>query len=251
MIVRANSGARLVQAVFAVVALGAWFFVTHAGAISPLFLPAPDAVWQALVALVRTDEFWIAIRITLGSIAAAYSIAAVLGIACGWLLTRSPLLTNIFEPLVSGIFAVPITLFFPLFILFFGIGAPSKIAYGAVYGFFPIALNTIAAFAHVDRRLLDAGRVMGLTRTGMLRHVLFPAAFPVILTGLRIGFFICFASVLGGEAISSASGIGHNIALAAELFEPARMCAWIVCVVTAALALNAGVSAVEHRFREF
>jgi ABC-type nitrate/sulfonate/bicarbonate transport system permease component len=250
VIAHANSGARLVQAVFAVAALPVWFLVTRLGVISPLFLPAPNAVWKALVALVHTDEFWVAIRVTLGSIAAAYAMAAVLGIICGWLLTRSTLLMKAFEPLVSGIFAVPITLFFPLFILFFGIGTPSKIAYGAVYGFFPIALNTIAAFAHVDTRLVDAGRAMGITRTGMLRHVLFPAAFPVILTGLRIGFFICFASVLGGEAISSASGIGHNIALAAELFEPARMYAWIVCVVVAALALSAGVSAVERRFHE-
>jgi len=168
----------------------------------------------------------------------------------GWLLTRSQLLTRAFEPLVSGIFAIPITLFFPLFILFFGIGPASKIAYGAVYAFFPIVLNTIAGFAQVDRRLIDAARVMGFTRVGILRHVLLPAAFPVILTGLRIGFFICFASVLGGEAISSASGIGHNIALAAELFEPARMYAWILCVVAAALGLTALASAIERRYRD-
>jgi ABC-type nitrate/sulfonate/bicarbonate transport system permease component len=160
------------------------------------------------------------------------------------------LLTRAFEPLGSWIFAIPITLFFPLFILFFGIGPESKIAYGAVYAFFPIALNTIAGFAHVERRLIDAARVLGLTRAGILRHVLFPAAFPVILTGLRIGFFICFASVLGGEAISSASGIGHNIALTAELFEPARMYAWIVCVVAAALILAASLSAIERRYRD-
>ena len=53
---------------------------------------------------------------------------------------------------------------------------------------------------------------MGFSRAGTFRHVLFPAAFPVILTGLRIGFFICFASVLGGETISSVSGVGRNIA---------------------------------------
>jgi ABC-type nitrate/sulfonate/bicarbonate transport system permease component len=91
---------------------------------------------------------------------------------------------------------------------------------------------------------------MGFSQRGIFRHVLFPAAFPVILTGLRIGFFICFASVLGGEAISSDSGMGHNIALAAELFEPAKMYAWIACVIIAALGLSACVSGVEHRFRE-
>lgn len=247
---RTSIAPRATQAVFAAVAVALWFVLTQSGAVSPLFLPAPVAVWNALLRLVQSDEFWPAIRVTFTSVVVAYAIAVIAGVFAGWLLTRSQLLTRAFEPLVSGIFAIPITLFFPLFILFFGIGPESKIAYGAVYAFFPIALNTIAGFSHVDRRLIDAARVMGFTRAGILRHVLLPAAFPVILTGLRIGFFICFASVLGGEAISSASGIGHNIALAAELFEPARMYAWIVCVVAAALALAAFASAIERRYRD-
>ena len=242
---------RFVQVLFGAALLAIWFVAARTGSISPLFLPAPEAVLNALFDLIQTGEFWNTVRITLTTIAAAYAIAVLAGVLCGWLLTRSRLLTQAFEPLVSGFFAIPITLFFPLFILVFGIGPPSKLAYGAVYGFFPVALNTIAAFAHVDRRLIDAARSMGLSSAGIFRHVLLPAAFPVILTGLRIGFFICFASVLGGEAISSASGIGHNIALAAELFEPAQMYAWILCVVAAALALSAGASAIENRFREF
>jgi ABC-type nitrate/sulfonate/bicarbonate transport system permease component len=68
---------------------------------------------------------------------------------------------------------------------------------------------------------------------------------------LRIGFFICFASVLGGETISSVSGVGRNIALAAELMEPARMYAWIAFVIVAALVLNALVSALENRMRGY
>lgn len=243
-------GARTVQMAFGVVALGLWYLIAHTGAVSPIFLPAPRDVFSALITLVQTGEFWGAIRVTLTTIGLAYALAAVAGVFTGWLLTRSRLLTRAFEPVVSAIFAVPITLFFPLFILFFGIGPESKLAYGAVYGFFPIALNTVAAFAHVDRRLVDAARSMGIGQAGILRHVLLPAAFPVILTGLRIGFFICFASVLGGEAISSASGIGHKIALSAELFEPAQMYAWIVCVVVTALGLSAAVSAIERRFRE-
>jgi len=122
-------------------------------------------------------------------------------------------------------------------------------AFGAAYGFFPIVLNTIAGLAGVDQRYLNAARSMGVSGAGLFRHVLFPAAFPVILTGLRIGFFICFASVLGGETISSISGVGRNIALAAELMEPARMYAWILFVILAALALNALVSAFENRMR--
>jgi ABC-type nitrate/sulfonate/bicarbonate transport system permease component len=77
--------------------------------------------------------------------------------------------------------------------------------------------------------------------------VLVPAAFPVLLNGMRIGFFICFASVLGGETLSSVAGIGRNIALAAELMEPARMYAWIAFVVLTTITLNLVVSGFEKR----
>jgi ABC-type nitrate/sulfonate/bicarbonate transport system permease component len=241
--------ARLIQFAFVVIVLGAWLVIGRSGAISPLFLPPLETVWQAFIRLVQTDQFWSAVLVTLATIAKAYSIAMILGVMTGYLITRSRFLTQVLEPVVSGLFAIPITLFFPLFILFFGIGTGSKIAYGAAYGFFPIALNTIAGLAGVDERLVNAARSMGFSRSGIFRHVLFPTSFPVILTGLRIGFFICFASVLGGETISSVSGVGRNIALAAELMEPARMFAWIVFVIATALVLNSVVSAFENRMR--
>lgn len=241
--------ARLIQLGFVAAVLGAWLFIGHTGAISPLFLPPLEAVGRALTALVQTPQFWSAVQVTLMTIAQAYAIAALLGIFVGYAITRSRFATKVLEPIVSSVFAIPITLFLPLFILLFGIGTASKVAYGAAYGFFPIALNTIAGLANVESRYINAAKSMGFSRFGTFRHVLFPAAFPVIITGLRIGFFICFASVLGGETISSVSGVGRNIALAAELMEPARMFAWISVVIVTAMVLNGIVSALENRMR--
>ena len=241
--------ARAIQFAFLAGLIAAWFIIGRTGAISPLFVPPMQAVWQAFIGLVQTSQFWAAVRTTLVTISQAYGIAIASGILIGYLVTRSRFLTQVLEPIVSGLFAIPITLFFPLFILLFGIGPGSKIAYGAAYGFFPIALNTIAGLSGVSANYLNAARSMGLSSFGTFRHVFLPAAFPVILTGLRIGFFICFASVLGGETISSVSGVGRNIALAAELMEPARMYAWIVVVIATALVLNALVSMIENRMR--
>lgn len=245
------SSARLTQFAFVAILIGVWFAIGRSGAVSPLFLPPLEAVVAAFVRLIQTAEFWSAVHITLVTIVQAYLIAVVLGVLTGYLLTRSVFVTRVLEPVVSGLFAIPITLFLPLFILLFGIGAGSKVAYGATYGFFPIALNTIAGLASVDARFVSAARSMGFSALGTFRHVLFPAAFPVILTGLRIGFFICLASVLGGETISSVAGVGRNIALAAELMEPARMYAWIVFVVATALVLNTVVSLIENRMRKY
>jgi ABC-type nitrate/sulfonate/bicarbonate transport system permease component len=172
-------------------------------------------------------------------------IALVAGILAGYLVSRSRFVIDVLEPIIASLFTIPITLFFPMFILFFGIGTGSKVAYGATYAFFPIALSTIASFSNVEPHFLRAARSMGATGWDTFRHVLVPSAFPVLLSGMRIGFFICFASVLGGETLSSVAGVGRNIALAAELMEPARMYAWIAFVVLTAIALNFLVSDVE------
>jgi ABC-type nitrate/sulfonate/bicarbonate transport system permease component len=235
---RTAFSARLIQLGFLAVAGAAWYWSTASGSVSRLFLPEPAAVWSAFTRLVTTGQFWAAVQVTLATVAEAYTIALVMGMLTGYGVSRSRFLNDVMEPVLAGLFTIPITLFFPMFILFFGIGTGSKIAYGATYAFFPIALNTTAAFVNVEPHFLRAARAMGATRWDTFRHVLMPAAFPVLLGGMRIGFFICFASVLGGETLSSVAGIGRNIALAAELMEPARMYAWIAFVVLTAIALN-------------
>jgi ABC-type nitrate/sulfonate/bicarbonate transport system permease component len=244
---RTTFASRLIQLGFIAIAGAAWYWSAASGSVSRLFLPEPAAVWAAFSRLVATGQFWAAVKVTLTTIAQAYAIALVAGLLTGWLVSRSRFLIDVLEPIVAGLFTIPITLFFPMFILFFGIGAGSKIAYGATYAFFPIALNAIAAFANVETHFLRAARSMGATRWDTLRHVLVPASFPVLLNGMRVGFFICFASVLGGETLSSVAGIGRNIAVAAELMEPARMYAWIAFVVLTAITLNLLVSSFEAR----
>lgn len=241
---------RSVQIAFLAVMAGLWYGLTKTGAVSPLFLPSIGNVWSAFRGLVVTAPFWSTVWVTLATLIRAYALAAGAGVLVGYLVTRSRFLTDVFEPFIANVFTIPIILFFPLFLLFFGIGPASKIAYGALYGFFPVALNTIAGFAGVDKRYLSAARSMGLSAFGLFRHVLFPSAFPVILTGLRIAFFVCFASVLGGEELSASAGIGKKIAELAELMDPARMYAWIVFVVAVSVALNLLVSNLEGRIRE-
>jgi ABC-type nitrate/sulfonate/bicarbonate transport system permease component len=243
-------GSRMIQAGFVVALVALWYYATDVAGINAIFVPKIAAVWRELAKIVTSGAILEPLRVTLASVATAYCIAAAAGIVAGYLVTRSTYLVRLIEPVLAGMFAVPITLFFPLFILYFGIGVQSKIAYGATYAFFPIALNTIAGFAGVDRKLIDAARSMGASGFDLFRHVLYPAAFPVVLTGLRIGFFICFAAVLGGETITSEKGLGKQIAVAAELMESARMFAWIALVVTISMTLNLLVSRIERQRHE-
>jgi ABC-type nitrate/sulfonate/bicarbonate transport system permease component len=248
MIARDTIVIRTIQIGMLVTLLGAWTIATRSGdPVLKLFLPAPELVWREMSALIRSGQFWSALYVTVTSIAKAYAIAVIAGIAAGFAIARSRALVHLFEPVLSGLFAVPLTMFFPLFVLFFGIGPDSKVAYGATYAFFPIALNTIAAFANVDENYLRASRAMGASEWQQFRYVYMPAALPVTFTGLRIGFFICVASVLGGETLAATAGVGRATALAAELMETARLYAWIAFVVCMSVMLNLLALAVETR----
>jgi ABC-type nitrate/sulfonate/bicarbonate transport system permease component len=134
-------------------------------------------------------------------------------------------------------------------VLFFGLGPASKIALGTTISFFPIVLNTIAGFGYVDRMYIVAARSMGASDFQLFRWVLLPAALPVILTGLRMGFTVALLSILGSETIASLAGLGHKIVHLAEAMETARMFAYIAFAVAIAASLNFIVTMLEAKGR--
>ena len=244
---RERLGSRAVQGAFVVALIALWYLATTRWRVSPLLLPNPVPVLANLWDILVTGEFIGDLRITLTELASAFAISASSGVIVGYLISRSQYRIRVFEPLFAGIYSIPIILFLPLYVLFFGLGPASKIALGASISFFPIVLNTIAGFGYVDKIFVAAARSMGASDYQLFRHVLLPAALPIILTGMRIGFTVALLSIIGSETIASLAGLGHRIVHLAEGMEMARMFAYIAFVVAIAAILNALVSALEVR----
>jgi ABC-type nitrate/sulfonate/bicarbonate transport system permease component len=240
---------RLVQAAFLIGVLALWYLATVRWGVSHLLLPNPVRVYDELKDVLASGEFVPDLKVTLGELAVAFAISSVSGVTVGYLLSRSPYLIRVFEPLLAGIYSIPIILFLPLYVLFFGLGPASKIALGTTISFFPIVLNTIAGFGYVDRIYVVAARAMGASDFQLFRWVLLPAALPVILTGLRMGFTVALLSILGSETIASLAGLGHRIVHLAEAMETARMFAYIAFAVAIAAFLNVTVTMLEARGR--
>jgi ABC-type nitrate/sulfonate/bicarbonate transport system permease component len=224
-----------------------WWIESLAGWVNPIIVPHLQDVLTAFGGVMTSPDTLGALGTTLSTFALAYGAAIVTGIAAGYAVSSSRLLTKTYEPVLAAIYTIPLIIFFPTFLLFFGIGVKSKIALGFVAAFFPIALNTIAGFTSVDERLRTAALTFGATRVQMLRRVLFPGAFGIILTGLRIAFIPCFASVLAGEIIASTSGLGHEISYSAAMMEPARMFAYVFVAIIIAALFNFGLTTLEAR----
>ena len=246
---RDKIASRAVQIGFVVALIGLWYFGTAYWGISRILLPNPVNVWHELKDVIGSGEFLPDLRVTLTELAIAFAISCTAGVTVGYLISRSPYLIKVFEPLLAGFYSVPIILFLPLYVLFFGLGPGSKIALGTTISFFPIVLNTIAGFGYVEKIFITAARSMGASDFQMFRYVLLPAALPVMLTGLRIGFTVALLSILGSETIASLEGLGHRIVHLAEAMETARMFAYIAFAVVIAAVLNLAVSSLERRGR--
>lgn len=240
---------RLVQLGCLVALLFAWHASTSAKLVNPILLPSLTASWREFVDLIASGSYWPALRVTLTELVTAFAIAASLGSVVGYAASLTRFTVRVFDPFFAGLYSIPAILLFPLYVLFFGIGEGSKIAIGATIAFFPVVLNTIAGFDYVDRSYVRAAKSMGASPVQMFWSVMLPAAFPVVLTGLRIGFILAFLSILGTETIASIAGLGHEIVTYGERIEPAKMYAYIFLAIIIAFLLNALVSFVERRAR--
>jgi ABC-type nitrate/sulfonate/bicarbonate transport system permease component len=246
-----NLGSRLVQIGFLAGLLALWYLATNRWGVNRLLLPNPVAVWQQLLDVLRSGEYLPDLRVTLTELAVAFFLAVTSGTIVGFFVSRTRYIVRVFDPLFAGIYSIPIILFLPLYVLFFGLGPASKIALGTTISFFPIVIATIAGFSNVDRTLVTAARSMGASNGQLFRHVLVPAALPVILSGLRMGFTVALLSIIGSETIASLAGLGHHIVQLAEGMDMARMFAYITFVVVIAAVLNSIVSYLEARGRRW
>jgi ABC-type nitrate/sulfonate/bicarbonate transport system permease component len=240
---------RLVQLLFVAAVLSLWQLSSREGWVSPILLPSLSSSWDEFVRVLETGSYWPDLSVTLYELTVAFLIACVGGCAIGYIVSLSRFSIRVFDPLFAGLYSIPAILLFPLYVLFFGLGAGSKIAIGATIAFFPIVLNTIAGFAYVERSYVTAAKSMGASQFQMFWSVMLPAAFPVVLTGLRIGFITAFLAILGSETIASLAGLGHRIVTYAESMDPAKMFAYIFFAIIIATFLNSVVSYIQARVR--
>jgi len=241
--------AHLVQLGILVAVLLAWYWATLPGGINHLLLPPPIPVFEGFWVLFTADSIWPDLLVTVREWVTAVILAAVSGCTLGYLISRSNYAVRVFDPLLAGLYSIPAILLFPLYLLFFGLGPGSKIAIGTTIAFFPIVLNTIAGLAYVDKAYVTAAKSMGASDLQLFWSVMLPAAFPVVLTGLRIGCIVAFLSILGGETISSLAGLGHRIVSLAENMETSRMFSNILFAVLMAIVINGIVTFAEARGR--
>jgi NitT/TauT family transport system permease protein len=225
--------------------LAAWEILPRAGLVAPLFLPPLSHVLRALV----TDwqEFGNALLATLAEVAPAMLLACGGGMLVGIVVGAGPRLHRVLLPLFSSAYAVPIVILYPILAVWLGIGPESKIAFAAIYGFFPTLLTTAAGVRTIDGRLVMTARSLGASTVQRLVRVVLPAAIPAVLAGVRLGGALVIVGVVVAEMLTSTAGIGFLVTRYRTILDSEHVYAAVLMVVVLAYLFDAFMRVVEQR----
>ena len=214
----------------------------------PLFISPPSRVFTSLDTVLGTAGIPAALRLTFFELAVAFVIAVTLGLVIGLAIGLQPFARRSMMPIVLLVYGLPQITILPLFILFFGIGAASKIAFGVTHGVFPIVITVVAGVQNIKPVLLMSARSMGASRWQMLRWVIFPHMIPSFFAGMRLGMSGVLLGVLLAELYVSTAGIGYFTQMFTENFDPTKLFGLITMLAAMAIILNEIVRRAEIRF---
>lgn len=237
-----NGSSWRISAVTVALILALWTAATNLGWIQPLFLPAPQAVWQQFIevshdgfadATLLTHLGWSAMRVF-----GAFALAVVTAIPVGVLMGVNRVVRGIFDPIVEFYRPLPPLAYLPLVVIWLGIGESSKIVLIYLAMFAPLALSARAGVRAVAIEQIHAAYSMGATRSQVLWHVIAPAALPDILTGMRIAIGFGWTTLVAAEMVAATAGLGFMVLSASKFMVTDVVIMGILVIGALALAFD-------------
>jgi ABC-type nitrate/sulfonate/bicarbonate transport system permease component len=239
-----NQRLRVIQlrALLVIAILAGWEALARSGLLFRDVVPSLVDIGHALISLLADPAYYFHLGWTLMEIVAALGLGAVTGLAAGLLLGANRFLGRAFIPFVYYLGSTPKLVFFPVMILFFGVGPASKIALGVLSCFFPVALSTAAGVREIDRVFVRVGRSFRARPRHMISKIYVPALRQPIINGLRLGLGITVIATLLAETKLSNRGLGHLISQAFTAFDMPQMYALLITAFALAIGANALLS---------
>jgi NitT/TauT family transport system permease protein len=173
--------------------------------------PSPMNVEKGIAELMHKHVLWADIGDSLRRVAIGYIGAAILAIPIGLCLGWFPAADQVVNPLIQLLRPISPIAWIPVAIIFFGVGDPAAIFLIFLGAFFPIVVACAGGVASVPVIFRRSGQNFGLSNFALLRRIVFPAALPQILIGLRIGLGVAWLVVVAGEMIAVDSGLGYLV----------------------------------------
>jgi taurine transport system permease protein len=234
-----------------VVLIALWYVATATGVLPPVYFPTPAEVLKALRQITLQgyadgrlhEHFLHSSWLVLMGFAAAVAIGVPLGVLMGWSRRAEAAINPVFLLLRP----IPPLAWIPLAIVWLGLGDAAKVLVIWFAAFVPAVINSYTGVRSIEPYLIEAARSLRLTRTMLVREVLFPGALPLIFTGLRLSLQACWTTLVAGELIGAIVGLGHVLYQAGLDIFPAMIVVGMIFVAIGGALMTTVLGWVETR----
>lgn len=216
MVIKKNISFDFVNFIVPIIFIAAWIIL-------PVILKTPEYLIPSLTKVVKafidfifgnynmstySGTFFKNAAASFYRVLAGFLISSILGVFLGLLCGYFSYVKRLFDPFIHIIRMIPGIGWFPIAMVWFGVGNKTTIFLIALAAFFPIYLNTLRAVLDVDEILIDASRVLGADSKQVIQTVILPDSLPGIFSGLRLGMGVCWAYLVLGELTGVNEGLG-------------------------------------------
>ncbi|MGN6572301.1 MAG: ABC transporter permease [Pseudolabrys sp.] len=222
----------------------------RSGLINNFNLIPPSQMVVALFELLRSGELNGAIVRTIGAVAIAVVLAIVAGLLIAIMLHALPRLRRAIDPVLATYYSVPIFVFYPLFIVIFGLNDRPKVLIGFLLAVVTLIASTLNGLDRIPPVFRKTAKVMRLSRVEVIRDVILPSAAPHIFNGVKLAIAHAFVGVLAAEFILSTAGLGYRISYAFHDFNSREMYAVLLLILIIVTIVNSLLLGWERRLRQ-
>lgn len=189
-----------------------WF-----GWAKPYAIPNPVGVLRCMVLLFSNGTLLTAIFSSLLRVLLGFALSIAIGILLGVLIVHSGFLEQNLKPLILGVQTLPSICWVPFAVLWFGLSESAIIFVVVMGSAFGIAIAVESCVKNVPPIYIRAARTMGVDSFDLYRQVIFPAALPAFVAGLKQGWSFAWRALMSGEVMSASMGLGYTLMVGRDL----------------------------------
>jgi NitT/TauT family transport system permease protein len=225
--------------------LGGWQAFVSTQDVSPLVLPAPDAIASNLF---ENWSFYLDdAMVTLREAAWGFAIAVVLSLGLAVVMTNSRLAHHAINPLQTALRSMPVVALAPALVMWLGFGDAPKIIIAAIITFPPLLVNALSGLARVDAAALEVLRSLGAGSREIFLHLRVPHALPYLLSAAKVCVSLALVGAVVGEWAGSSEGLGYRIVRAQSDLETTTVWGATIALALLGMVLTLGISLLERR----
>lgn len=223
--------------------------LVRAGVVSSLIIARPSEAIGAMFHAETLSKLWQATQITFGMVLAAMLAEVAIAVPAGYLLYRYKAFGKAYEGWLASLFAAPIFLLYPLFMVVFGRNNFTLIFMGMAAGIIPIIVHVRLAFMSVPPTLIKVGQSFHLSESAIFWKIMVPAGAKTIFTGVRLGLIYTMINIIAIEYLVDAGGLGRMVSDSYFRFDITGTYTAIIAVTLVSVVFNIIVNRIEKLVR--